>query len=316
MVSTRSKLQPSASRRTRSQTAGAPPALESTPTKRKSTSSGKNRSPQRRQTPLPRQQQGTLNRSPMTPLRPGWNGAGPSNTGTIPKTRSPPGTPPRPLSQTAVAREVQSYAAATRARPATSQNNARAGHRNLPPTAPLLRANGNMSNGSVENNIGRTRSGRNNGTRRNLKKQKTLLKLKDMKIRAKQAEFRAQQERKRLKKAKKRAEQGGFWKKVGGAALGALAIAGGAATRVGSFAMNRCAMNPKECKLAYIQGRGRWAVREAQNRTTRALEPVYKPPTTRTPNLKPMIINNGHSLITKFRRNRRGYLGNPPPRFP
>lgn len=142
MVSTRSKLKPSASRRTRSKTAGAPPALESTtPTKRKSTSSGKNKSPQRGQTPLPRQQPGAPNRSPMTPLRPGSNGAGPSHTGTIPKTRNPPGTRPRPLSQTAVAREVQSYAAATRARPATSQNNARAGNRNLPPTAPLSRAN-------------------------------------------------------------------------------------------------------------------------------------------------------------------------------
>lgn len=310
MVSTRSKLTPSASRRTRSQTAGAPPALESTPTKRKSTSSGKNRSPQRGQTPMPRQQPGAPNRSPMTPLRPGWNGAGPSHTGTIPKTRNPPGKPPRPPARN----RTSNAGLRNGAGPSSSQNNARADNRNLPPTAPLSRANGNTSNGSVEN-IGRTR----NVTVRNLKKQRALLKLKGMKmkIRAQRAEFRAQQERKRLEKAKKRArDQGGFWKKVGGAALGALALAGGAATRAGSFAMTTCAMNPKACELGYLQGRGAWEVRARQNRTRRALEPVYIPATVQTKNRTPMFINNGHSLITKFRRNRRGYVGNPPPRFP
>jgi hypothetical protein len=93
--------------------------------------------------------------------------------------------------------------------------------------------------------------------------------------------------------------------------VGALTFAGGAAAKA-------CAMNPKECKLAYLQGRGAYEVQAAQNRTMRALEPVYRPPTTLlTPNLKPMGIHNGHSLMTKFTRNRLGYLGNPPPpRFP
>jgi hypothetical protein len=315
MVSTRSKSRPSASRRTRSQTAGAPPVLQSTPTKRtkrtsKTTSSGQ-RGQRANATPVVTQQRPAAMNSP-----PRMNGAGPSNPSPVSTRRGRrplfgSGIPPRPPQQMAVARAVQSHAAAAaaRPRPVTSQNNARASNQNLPPTAPLSRANGNTSNGSVEN-VGRARSGRNNGTRRSLKKQKALLKLKDAKIRAKRAEVRAREERKRLEKAKKRAAQGGFWKKVGGVAVGALTFAGGAAARA-------CAMNPKECKLGYLQARGAYEVRAAQNRAMRALEPVYSPPTTLTPNLKPMGIHNGHSLMTKFRRNRRGYLGNPPPpRFP